>query len=515
MITNADFDLIKKKGIQKEEIEKQIAIFKKGIPFVSLNDSATVGKGILKFTAEEEREYIKIFDEKVKKTSLLKFVPASGAASRMFKTLFNFLEDFKVHEETLEMYIKRTHADALLVFFDTIEKFPFYTVVREAMGDGNKSVVALTSDEQKYEFVRQLLSEEYMGFGAFPKGLLPFHKYEQETRTAFEEHLYEAAAYGVSNNTAKLHFTVSEHHMEKFKTKLEEVQQKIENETSVQFEVAFSIQKPSTDTIAVTPANEPFRTAAGELVFRPSGHGALIENLNMLDADIVFIKNIDNVVVQNKAGVINSSKKVLAGKLFELQEKAFSYMRLLKNEVPDENKLYEIRDFAKSDLHVHIPSAFSTWSPQEKVQFLCREIDRPVRICGMVKNEGEPGGGPFWVEDSNGEISLQIIESAQIDKSDHKQRQILETATHFNPVDLVCGIKDHEGKKYDLSKYTDPKQGFISSKTYEGRELKALELPGLWNGAMAGWHTVFVEVPLATFNPVKTVMDLLKPAHQA
>ncbi|WP_340067131.1 DUF4301 family protein [Ascidiimonas aurantiaca] len=514
MITNTDFDLIKKKGIKKEEIEKQIAIFKKGIPFVTLEDSATVGNGILKFTSEEETTYEKIFNEKAKKASLLKFVPASGAASRMFKTLFNFLEEFKVHEETLEVYVKRTHSDSLPVFFDHAEKFPFYKPVLEAMGERDKNAAGLASDEQKHKFIKQLLSEEYMGFGAYPKGLLPFHTYKNETRTAFEEHLYEAAAYGVSNGVAKLHFTVSEHHMDKFKAKLQEEKQKIEKQTQVQFEVSFSVQKPSTDTIAVTPANEPFRNASGELVFRPSGHGALIENLNMLDADIVFIKNIDNVVVENRANVIHNSKKVLAGKLFELQERAFSYMRILKNEAPDEARIYEIRDFVKNELYAHIPSAFNTWPQEDKIQFLCHEIDRPIRICGMVKNEGEPGGGPFWVRDNKGEISLQIIESAQIDKSDSKQLKILETATHFNPVDLVCGIKDYEGKKYDLLKYTDPAQGFISSKTYEGRELKALELPGLWNGAMAGWHTVFAEVPLATFNPVKTVIDLLKPAHQ-
>ena len=359
-----------------------------------------------------------------------------------------------------------------------------------------------------------MLNAEKLQFDFYPKGLLPFHNYSGQSTTAFEEHLKEGALYASSSGNSRLHFTVSEQHEDMFMDLYSSVKEDLSGKTGVTFIVNFSRQKPSTDTIAVTPDNDPFRNEDGTMLFRPGGHGALIENLNDQNADIIFIKNIDNVVVETYADQIAFSKEVLGGLLISLQDKAHRYAAWLDKNDLEGKQLNEIIDFLTSELNVRFASNFTSFSIAEQIEILRDKINRPIRVCGMVKNEGEPGGGPFWIRDQHGHISLQIVESAQVDQSDTEQTAIFERSTHFNPVDIVCGLTNYKGEKYNLLNFVDEKQGFISEKSKDGKALKALELPGLWNGAMAYWNTVFVEVPLITFNPVKTVNDLLRPPHQ-
>lgn len=441
---------------------------------------------------------------------LLKFVPASGAASRMFKAMFNFLDSYDPSKEKLSEYIKRTGDTDAQKFTDNLSDFPFYEVIMSRI-KGKAS----NKDEEAYLFVKEMLLESGLDYGFYPKGLLPFHKYDTGSATPFEEHLKEAAQYAKTKGVANLHFTVSEQHDEMFAREEARVSPKISKKTDTRFQISYSNQKPSTDTIAVDMDNQPFKNNDGSILFRPGGHGALIENLNDQDADIIFIKNIDNVVIDKNLEAVANSKKMLAGVLKKVQDKAFAYAKSMEEGDISVEKADEIKAFLEKDLNVRMPSNYDDLGVEEQKAEIKNKLNRPIRICGMVKNEGEPGGGPFWIKDADGNVSLQIIESAQIDMEDDAQVAILKNSTHFNPVDLVCGVRNHKGEKFDLLKYVDPKQGFITGKTKEGKELKALELPGLWNGAMAFWNTIFVEVPLVTFNPVKTVNDLLKPSHQA
>lgn len=504
-----DVQQLQKKGISKEKVLNQIEIFKEGIPFVRLEKAAIVSDGIIKLSTSREKSLINIFENLESLLSLLKFVPASGAASRMFKSLYKFLEHFDPAVEDLEVFLKRQNNTELKTFFEKIEEFPFYEEVQKRIKNITKS-----KGELAYRFVSEMLLEDGLNYGFYPKGLLPFHKYGKFTITPFEEHLKEAAGYAAVNNTAKLHFTISENHHPLFAETLKIAGPRVTKATQTEFEVTYSNQKPSTDTLAVTLENEPFVNEDGSLLFRPGGHGALIENLNEQNADIIFIKNIDNVVVPGVQDKVVRSKKILAGLLLEVQQKAFSYADLLDRNDINGEQLHEIKTFLENELNVRFLDSFSSFSIAEQLEILKDKINRPIRICGMVKNEGEPGGGPFWIRDAHGHISLQIVESAQVDTADEGQMAIFKNSTHFNPVDIVCGVRNFRGEKYNLLNYVDTKQGFISKKTKDGKELKALELPGLWNGAMAFWNTLFVEVPLFTFNPVKTVNDLLKPTHQ-
>ncbi|WP_317168158.1 DUF4301 family protein [Leptobacterium flavescens] len=509
MLDKRDLELLEKKGITEEKLYQQIETFKKGIPFVRLAASATVDNGICPCPKEQKDTYIELFDRSKDTLDLLKFVPASGAATRMFKSLFSFLSDFDPEKESLDSYIQREQASDIKTFFDRIENFPFYRQIKD------KLTHSIDEDKGKHLFVKEMLDSDALNFGDYPKGLLPFHLYQGRMATAFEEHLREAAVYSTSGGNSTLHFTVSEAHKEQFQDEFKKLKEEVEAGTSVNFKVSFSCQKPSTDTVAVDPENNIFRQDDGSILFRPSGHGALIENLNEQDADIIFIKNIDNVVVKTYKDEVCDYKKVLAGKLLEVQKTAFRFAELLDREadIPGE-ELKKIREFVEDQLHVSLGDDFKDMEAGDRRAILQRVINRPIRICGMVKNEGEPGGGPFWITNKNGNTSLQIIESAQIDINDKEQKEILQGSTHFNPVDLVCGVRNYKGEKYNLLDFVDASQGFITDKTSQGRKLKALELPGLWNGAMARWNTLFVEVPLITFNPVKTVNDLLKPAHQ-
>ncbi|MGF1560258.1 MAG: DUF4301 family protein [Flavobacteriaceae bacterium] len=509
LLSEKDLKQLTKKGVPQEKVLDQIETFKEGIPFVDLEKAAVVGDGISKFPPSEEEELISRFDAAKNRLSLLKFVPASGAASRMFKALFNFLDAYDVSKESLEDYIRRTGDKEIEQFSKRLKDLPFYDLVASRISGKSTS-----GGEHVYMFIHELLSENALNYGFYPKGLLPFHNYGEHTATPFEEHLIEAANYASDGNQAKLHFTISEQHGEMFKKEFDTVKSRVTASTQTTFNVAYSFQKASTDTVAVDMANTPFRNSDGSLLFRPGGHGALIENLNEQDADIIFIKNIDNVVVPAQADEVTKSKKLLAGVLLNVQERAFGYAKLLDEGEAAQSKLAEIEQFLKEELNARFSADFATATTEEKQSIMKTILNRPIRICGMVKNEGEPGGGPFWIKDVNGTASLQIIESAQIDASDPVQMNILKNSTHFNPVDLVCGVRNYKGQKYDLSNFVDHKQGFITEKTQEGRKLKALELPGLWNGAMAFWNTIFVEVSSPTFNPVKTVNDLLKPSHQ-
>jgi len=508
--TKEDKAQLEEKSITEKKIQEQIVTFKEGIPFVTLEKAAIIGDGISKFSKDEEQQFINIYEGKAATLALLKFIPASGAASRMFKALFNFLTAYIPKEESLAAYIARTNDKDIEKFSQGLEDFPFYTDVKSRIPENLETV-----GEELHAIVSKLLSENALNYGFYPKGLLPFHKYKTITATAFKEHLREGALYAATNGVAKLHFTISEQHETMFNFELNEIRATISEETNTNFEVSYSFQKSATDTIAVTKNNEPFRNEDGSILFRPGGHGALIENLNDQNADVIFVKNIDNVVVLNNIDAVARSKKILAGVLLKAQETVFSYQKSIEESPTETSLLVKIKTFLEKELNVRFTADYSALSDTEKLKAVKEKLFRPIRICGMVKNEGEPGGGPFWILDANKATSLQIIESAQIDMSNQEQVTILKDATHFNPVDLVCGVRNYKGEKYDLLNYVDPKQGFITGKTKDGKELKALELPGLWNGAMAYWNTIFVEVPLVTFNPVKSVNDLLKPSHQA
>lgn len=509
MFTEADKALLQKKGILEEHVQSQVDTFKEGIPFVDIQKAAVIGDGLQKFNLAEESDLIEFFESKRKNLSLLKFVPASGAASRMFKSLFNFIDSFNSNEQSFSDYTSATNDKAMISFFEKYQHFPFFDIVRERIA-GKYS----TEDEAKYLFVKEMLSEDALNYGFYPKGLLPFHKYGSHISTAFEEHLKEAALYAETDGKAKLHFTISPQHTTMFEREFKLASERVKSEKGIDFQVSYSFQKPATDTIAVDLNNEPFRNTDGSLLFRPGGHGALIANLNDQEADVIFVKNIDNVVPSKALYTIANSKKVLAGLLLKVQEKSFYFAEQLANEDISSDILDEAKHFLEDKLNVRFSEQFVTSNFSIQRNELLGKLNRPIRICGMVKNEGEPGGGPFWVKDANGAISLQIIESAQIDVNNASKSKMLKNATHFNPVDIVCGVKNRNGKKYDLSEFVDNNQAFITGKTQEGRELKAMELPGLWNGAMAYWNTLFVEVPVQTFNPVKTVNDLLRPSHQ-
>ncbi|EGV42288.1 DUF4301 family protein [Bizionia argentinensis JUB59] len=510
-----DIEQIQLKGLKVEQVNQQLKKFVTGLPFSNLVAAATVNHGVLRLDVTEIDEIISLFNKKKDHFNIIKFVPASGAATRMFKFLFQFLEEYDPAEETINSYLNNRDAKDLHIFFVGLEKFPFYHEVMELLNKTYPEFSELDVSYRTQLFVKAMLDKDGLNYSDFPKGLLPFHEYKNQiVSTAFEEHLFESALYASCNKQAKLHFTISEIHKDKFSQEFERIEDKVERKTNSQFDITYSYQKASTDTIAVTMENKPFRLENGELLFRPSGHGALIENLNDLDADIIFIKNIDNVVVYKYKEEVAKNKKILGGILITLQQQAFQYLNKIEAGNLSHKEIIIIAEFLSRKLQVNISSEFEKYAKKYQIEYLHDKLNRPIRVCGMVKNEGEPGGGPFWVKDEAGTVSLQIVESAQINQKDKEQKSILKSATHFNPVDLVCGVKDYKGNKFDLTEFVDHNTAFISKKTRLGKELKALEIPGLWNGSMANWNTIFVEVPLITFNPVKTVNDLLKSPHQ-
>ena len=504
MISSADQELLNRKGISEQKMSEQLKNFVTGFPFLKVEAAASVEKGILVPTASEVENYLAVWDEYCKGgNNILKFVPASGAASRMFKDLFSFL-DGEANEPT---------SDFEKNFFANIEKFAFYTELDEACVKNNSATIKELMAAGNYKaVVFNLLDAKGLNYGALPKGLLKFHNYDNSNRTPVEEHFVEGALYAAMGSKVKLHFTVSPNHRALFEQLVADKKAVYENMFGVEYDVTFSEQKQSTDTIAVDADNNPFREN-GELLFRPGGHGALIENLNDIDSDIIFIKNIDNVVPDRLKSDTVTYKKVIAGVLVSLQQKAFEYLRLIDSGKYTHEQVEEIIHFVQQKLFCRC-SEIKHLEDCDLVIYLRKKLNRPMRVCGMVRNVGEPGGGPFLAYNSDGTVSLQILESSQIDMNNPKAKAMFEEGTHFNPVDLVCSVKNYKGEKFNLPNYVDPSTGFISHKSKNGRELKAMELPGLWNGAMSDWNTVFVEVPLATFNPVKTVNDLLRDTHQ-
>ena len=513
--TENDIKQIKAKGLTLPQVESQIELFKTGIPFTNIAAAATIGNGILDLSEKQKEEAISHFENNKKGLSLLKFVPASGAATRMFKFLFKFLKEYDPQKESLNAYINKNDSKDLAFFLVGLEKFPFYEQILERLQQKGIDFKTLSTQDKAVHFVQIMLDEDEMNFGNSPKGLLPFHRYKNGyISTAFEEHLYEAALYASEDKKADLHFTISENYRDKFTEEFKRIEEYVEENTGVSFNISFSYQQESTDTIAVTPKDIPFRDDDDRLLFRPSGHGALLKNLNTLDSDVIFIKNIDNVVVKKYKDEVAKYKKVLAGILLKLQSKAFDCLKILDNDTISDKEFEGIEAFLTNEMSVKISGEYKKYLDKYKIEYLKEKLNRPIRICGMVKNEGEPGGGPFWVRDMYGNLSLQIVESAQINLKNKNQKDILTNATHFNPVDLVCGVKNYKGEKFDLEDFVDHNTAFITAKTKSGKDLKALELPGLWNGSMAHWNTIFVEVPIITFNPVKTVNDLLKAPHQ-
>lgn len=512
-LSSLDFVQIYQHGIPVENIKRQLAIFKNGIPKMQLISAATFNKGIVKFSEKEFSEKAAFFDQEKSKFKLLKFVPASGAASRMFKFLSVFLSDFKIGEETINAYVNRKKDTDLAVFIVGMNKFAFFKTIDEQLKKVYPGFDSLDRDYKNYYFIKMLLDPQYFDFANKPKGILPFHKYYANIASPIEEHLYECGYYASSNGKSNLHFTVSKEHQSDFQEIIKKTLERVETETKNSVDISYSYQKKSTDTIAVEETNAVFRNNKGDLVFRPGGHGALIENLNALDADIIFIKNIDNVILHNN-DAIALYKKGLAGVLLEVQSQVFDYLNVIDSGKIDANKVAEIAAFLDDKLNVKLPENFGSFTFENQITAIKNTLDRPIRVCGMVKNEGEAGGGPFWVKDENDKVSLQIVETSQIDLNDSNQSSILNSATHFNPVDLVCGIKNYKNEKFDLTKFINNNSGFLVKKTTSGINIRGYELPGLWNGAMADWLTIFIEVPLLTFNPVKTVNDLLKNAHQ-
>ena len=513
MFTIKDIEQIEKRGSSLPEIEKQISHFKKGFPYLKVLRPATIGDGIIRLDEEKVSAAVKQFTQKVQEgLKPVKFVPASGAASRMFQSLFAFAEAADTNEKAIELLADTRFKNAKQ-FFDQLSDFAFYEKLVAAL-DGIKT----PDGTLKYcEIIDFVLSDKGLNYGFLPKGLLDFHLYNKDPRTPVEEHMIEGALYGADNQgNVMLHFTVSPEHLNYFVEKTKQAALQFEPKYGVKYYITFSEQKPATDTIAVDPENNPFRLADGSLFFRPAGHGALLDNLNEINGDIIFVKNIDNVVPDRLKKDTVRYKMALALLLSEYQERIFNYLRLLekRSDFISDQQIAEMVEFTEKALCIEPDENQYYAHKSDLVHYLFRKLNRPIRVCGMVKNEGEPGGGPFWAKNADGTVSLQVVESSQINGKDPEQNAIAHHSTHFNPVDLVCGVRNFKGEKFDILEYRDPETGFISSKSKDGKTLKAQELPGLWNGAMADWITLFVEVPAITFNPVKTVNDLLRSEHQ-
>ncbi len=510
MLTSEDKIQIASRGSHLADVEQQLAYFKKGFPYLNVLRPATLGDGIIKLEAKKSSETIACYMQLIEAgLKPVKFVPASGAASRMFQILFAFSELADTNDKAYNLLQEEQFKNVNL-FFDQLSKFAFYKKLIAAL-DGE----LMQNGRLKYvEILDMLLSERGLNYGFLPKGLLDFHNYLEGARTPVEEHMVEGALYSADKSSqVKLHFTVSPEHLKLFKQKIEEKKLALETRYGVNYDITFSEQKPYTDTIAVDQDNQPFRLNDNKLLFRPAGHGALLDNLNDVDGDILFIKNIDNIVPDRLKEETTLSKMGLTIRLVEYQKRIFNYLNVLDSKTYSQEELQEIKIFATEELNISCPIQTEN-GPSSLATFLVQKLNRPIRVCGMVKNEGEPGGGPFWAENSDGSTSLQVVESSQIDPNNSSQKLILSQATHFNPVDLICGVRDYKGDKFDLMTYRDPETGFISTKSKDGKTLKAQELPGLWNGAMADWITLFVEVPIITFNPVKTINDLLRQEHQ-
>ncbi len=501
MFSKEDKDQITGKGISQDTIEYQLEKFRTGFPFTRIINTATIDKGLLSHSDSEKELLIESFDKLSNGLAIKRFVPASGAATRMFKSLFAILQKLKDTAPGDQQDVINADPE-VKAFFENIESYPFYADLN------------LSGTENYFQILDKLLNDNGLSYGKLPKGLLKFHNYSKGSRTAFEEHLREAAGYCAQEGTVNMHFTISPEHYQSFTDLEDQVLPGLEKELSLIFNLSYSFQKEETDTLAVDNENKPFRDAKGKLVFRPGGHGALLENLSDIGGDIVFITNIDNVAPDRFKDSRIRYKKFLGGVLLKAREEIYRHLEVLSMpELPDPIYFLKLFSWMSDVMYISVPVDVIEGERSNQRDWALNILDRPIRVCGMVKNEGEPGGGPFFVEESNGNVSLQVVEPSQIDVNDPAQKSILASSTHFNPVDLVCSLRNQVGEKYNLMDYRDPDAGFITAKSMLGKDLKAQELPGLWNGSMAHWTTMFVEVPGLTFTPVKTVFDLTRSEH--
>jgi hypothetical protein len=516
-LTPEDVEQLAARGIAEPEARRQLALLRDPPPRVVLDRPCTIGDGISKIGPGGQASSTEQWRDAAARGRVTKFVPASGAASRMFKTLLAAAGESPV-PSIAELKRRAERGDQVgrdvARFVDELAEFPFCRAVCQEAG---LDVATLRGDRTTAwrRALVALLDSQGLGFAETPKGLLPFHGYAEGSRTPFEEHLVEAAGYArQASGTSRLHFTVSEEHESAFRRQLEHARETLEPRLETRFEVEFSQQSPATDTLAAEPGGRPFRDENGRLLLRPGGHGALIENLDTLDGDIVVVKNIDNVVPDDRKGPTLEWKRVLIGRLAELQSRAHDLLLRLDEAPDDPSAVERALEFARHELDSGPVAGREAGSAAERAALARDLLDRPFRICGVVRNTGEPGGGPFWVREPDGRISLQIVESSEVDLEDPGQQAVWGASTHFNPVDIVCGVRDRRGRPYRLARYVDDDRVFISRKSSGGRDLLALERPGLWNGAMSRWNTLFVEVPEETFAPVKTIFDLLRPEHR-
>jgi len=504
LFSDRDKAQITRRGLSVEQVMEQIQIFQEGAVPLKLNRPCTIEDGIHVIGEAEGKALARLHDEEALKGRMLKFVPASGAASRMFKDWFRIMDAGGLE-----------NADSRLNFLRDLKKYAFLERLRTAVAAGGQNLDELMEKGDIQEILSYVLGPDGLNYGELPKALLTFHRSPEGSRSAIEEHLVEGALYAKdAQGRCRIHFTVSTEHEKAIAEFLKQTAAAYEKRLDASFDLSLSVQHAHTDTLAVDLDGLPFRDQDGSLVFRPGGHGALLENLDLLNGDIIFIKNIDNVVPDSLKPETVLYKKIIGGHLIKLQRKIFSYAANLAGGGVGEKDLKEILDFCEKEFGISFPADFHEEPLAVRCEGALRKLNRPLRVCGVVKNVGEPGGGPFWVEDESGSLSIQIVEEIQVDPNSESQRSLWKAATHFNPVDLVCGVRDYTSQKFDLKQFVNRKAISIARKTEKGRELQALELPGLWNGAMADWNTVLVEVPLETFNPVKTVDDLLRPQHQ-
>ncbi len=517
-LSPADLAQLKAAGITPAQVRRQLALFRKAGHHRKLHRPCTLGDGIHRISAVAARSLIPLQEEAAGAGRFLKFVPASGAASRMLESLHYY--HYQSEMPRIEQIRKRAarggqRARMVIRFLEEWERFPFSAELKEKLLEEGLQLGHLTKGDRWRKVLNLLLTDRGLNYQVLPKALMKFHRYPDESRSAMEEHLIEAAAtIRDEKGRAFLHFTLSPEHEALFLETLASVKPKHEERSGTRFEISYSHQDRSTDTIAVDLEGRPLREPDGRLHLRPGGHGALLLNLNRLRGDLVYLKNIDNVVPDHLKGSTIEWKKILGGYLIQAQRQVFRHLDKLQQKPGDQRGQEAALDFLQQALSISKPEGFWNWPAENRREFLLKKLNRPLRVCGVVKNQGEPGGGPFWVRGRDGSLTLQIVESAQVDLESDQQHEIWSRATHFNPVDLVCSLRDYQGKPFDLRRYVDPEAVFITRKSKGGQALQALELPGLWNGAMADWITLFVEVPLETFNPVKTLMDLLRPEHQ-
>lgn len=518
-LTPKDFEQITSIGITEEQVLKQLQMLKKDKIPVKLVKPATVNDGIIRFSETEKEELVKIFFKAIETYKIIKFVPASGAASRMFKVLYqHYLMSDEIKESEIREKTKSGKSGYihLLTFINGLKKkkFAFYDDLKDIMLKDGINIKRLIHKGHYKQIIEYILSSKGLNYNNLPKALIKFHNYENYSRTPLEEHLFEAIEYSKGNkNEVRIHFTISPEFKKMISDYLNSIIQRY-NKKKIKFKIKLSEQKSKTNTIAVDNNNKLFRDKNNMLVIRPGGHGALIENLNEIEEDIIFIKNVDNIAHDKFKKETITYKKILGGYLVKIQARIFKYLKILSTVKINSRELNNIFKFSKDILNIYFPENFKHLPVEKKQTLLYEKLNRPIRICGMVKIEGESGGGPFWIKENDNSISLQIVENIQINDKSKEQKKITLKSTHSNPVDVVCSTKDHLGNKFDLLKYIDHSKYLISHKSLNGKPLKTIELPGLWNGAMAKWITIFVEVPITTFNPVKTVNDLLRDKHQ-